>query len=473
MGRFLNFNLPPATIKTPVVKRPVLPPNPAARIQPARPVPAAPVQEQDNSLRKIAFYFGLALLATTLGVFSDLLYYVLHTHTYLLYLFGPPAVLGAFITGAIPRMWRHRAAKYWVAFFVWMVISIPFSTWHGASFGRVLDYFRFIMPLLMITAGMPITWREVQSLFNAICFTAVVGVGSARFFAAEINGRLTLESSSTIGNSNDLSQHLVMLLPFILYLLMNKKHNIVIRYALYAPLLFYGIWVILGTGSRGGLLALVGMFLFMIWRARPMQRVAILAIGFVAGATFPVLVPGNAQARLKSLVGEAHHEEAEESGEAHAYLFRKSVLYTVQHPIFGVGPDQFSNYEGLESTAQGRHGNWHATHCSWTQISSECGIPALLFCVLGIGSALASVNRVFRRARKEGYTDIENACFCYLISMVGLIIALTFLANAYRVYLTVMVGLAVAIGRYAIQYMDSNPPNKPAPLVVPPVFAVR
>jgi O-antigen ligase len=473
MGRFLNFNSPPAAVRTPVVKPPVVPPNPVARIEPAGPLQPAPVQVPDNALRKIAFYFGLALLVTTLGVMTELLYYLLHTHTYVLYLFGPPAVLGILITGAIPRAFRARATQYWVAFFVWMVMSVPFSTWHGASYGRMLDYLRFSLPLLMITAGMPISWKEVRSLFGAISFTALVGVASARFFAAEINGRLTLESSGSIGNSNDLSQHLVMLLPFILYLLMNKKHNIVIRCALYAPLIFYGIWVILGTGSRGGLLALVGMFLFMIWRARPMQRVAILAIGCVAGAVFPVLVPSNAQSRLKSMFGEAHHEEAEESGEAHAYLFRKSILYTLQHPIFGVGPDQFSNYEGTESVAQGRLGNWHATHCSWTQISSECGIPALLFAVLGIGSATRMVNRTYYRARKQGYADIETACFCYLISMVGLLVALTFLANAYRCYLPVMVGLAVAIGKYANQYMDSNPPNKPAPVFVAPVLAVR
>jgi O-antigen ligase len=156
------------------------------------------------------------------------------------------------------------------------------------------------------------------------------------------------------------------------------------------------------------------------------------------------------------LIGQ-EHIEADESAESRGYLFKTSVKYTLQHPLFGIGPDQFSNYEGNEKVSNGEVGNWHATHCAWTQVSSECGIPALLFFILGIGSALLLVNKTWRQARKENYTEIANACFCYLLAMVGFLVAITFLANAYRFYLPAMIGLAISIRVAALQQMSARP----------------
>ena len=90
-------------------------------------------------------------------------------------------------------------------------------------------------------------------------------------------------------------------------------------------------------------------------------------------------------------------------------------------------------------------GSWHATHCTWTQVSSECGIPALILYILGLGSASLLVSRAHRAARAAGNVEMANACFCYLLAMTGLIVALTFLASAYRLYFPVMIGLAIAI----------------------------
>ena len=72
-------------------------------------------------------------------------------------------------------------------------------------------------------------------------------------------------------------------------------------------------------------------------------------------------------------------------------------------------------------------------------------MPALIFFVLGITGAFTSVSRVYRKALREGYTEIANASFCYLLSMVGFLTSIVFLANAYRFYLPAMAGLAIAL----------------------------
>jgi O-antigen ligase len=283
----------------------------------------------------------------------------------------------------------------------------------------------------------------------------IVNLLTARIFAREDSGgRLTMDASGTIGNSNDLAAHLIIVLPFLLFIAMDRKRNPLLRVAT-LPLMGYGVSVILGTGSRGALVALGAVFLFMILRASPRQRaLTVLAAGIMTVASL-ALLPSATLNRLGTLFG-AEDVAAQESGESRSYLFWTSVQYTVEHPIFGVGLGQFPNFEGKTSREAGQHGNWHATHCSWTQVSSECGVPALLFFVLGIGSAVFLVHRTWRQARNQGFTEISNACFCYLIAMVGFLVAITFLANAYRFYFPAMIGLAISMCSVARRQMSAR-----------------
>jgi hypothetical protein len=76
--------------------------------------------------------------------------------------------------------------------------------------------------------------------------------------------------------------------------------------------------------------------------------------------------------RLGSLFGE-ENMEAKQSADLRNHLFRQSLTYTFQHPLFGVGPGQVSNYMSQEHEV--KQAMWHPTHCAWTQVSSECGMP--------------------------------------------------------------------------------------------------
>ncbi len=454
----LNTKLPQAA----TVQRPVSPTTHAAPAPPRlqalakRAVPLMQDSEHSNPLRKIAFYFGLGLFFVQFAVLPELIYYITGANTYLLYFVFPPAVIGAVITGGFRRTLRFRASWLWVAFFAWMVLATPFSYWKGGSTARVYDYGRLELPLLLVMGGLATNWKEIRAIFYTIASAAFISVLSARLFThIDDGGRVSLQSSGSIGNSNDLAAHLLLVLPFLLFIVIDRKKLGVVRYFLLLPIA-YGIWVIIGTASRGALIALVTMFLFMLWWATPVQRVLGLVAGVVLAGSMLMLLPGSVLNRLGTLIGQ-EHSEADESSESRSYLFRTSIKYTLQHPLFGVGPDQFSNYEGNEKVNNGEVGNWHATHCSWTQVSSECGIPAFLFFTLGIGSALLLVNKTWRQARKEGYTEIANACFCYLMAMVGFLVAITFLANAYRFYFPAMIGLAISMRVVAVKQMSARP----------------
>lgn len=424
--------------------------------------------ESQNPLRKLAFYASLGFLFLRITTLSELLLYYLHINFYLLYLFAPLAILGTITTGGLGRAFAQRASGYWLAFFVWMVLATPFSSWKGDSLALIMSYGRVQLPMLFVIGGLAMNWKEIRLIFYTMAVSAMVNLATVQLFARVDNGsRITLDASGNLGNSNDLGAHLLLVMPYILFIILDKARSAFLRIAL-LPVLGYGVVVVLGTGSRGCMIAIAAIFLFALWRATPGQRVATLAVGAIFAATIPFVLPGSVMDRLSTLFKEdPTNTEAAQSSAQREYLLKQSLVYTVQHPIFGVGPGQFPNYEGRMSLEEGKHGAWKVTHNFLTQISSENGIPGLLFMLLGVSSALLLVDRTYRHARKNGFIEIANACYCFTLGMVGYLGSVIFLAQAYHLYLPTMIGLAISMSTIAMRYMSSGPARNAAVLPAP------
>ena len=105
--------------------------------------------------------------------------------------------------------------------------------------------------------------------------------------------------------------------------------------------------------------------------------------------------------------GRSHHGDddtldasAIASTDARMRLLTKSIKYTLYHPLFGVGPGMFAVAEDKEAHANGlRHGTWQGTHNSYTQVSSELGIPGCIFYVLVIFWSLKTTSAYTGRPR--------------------------------------------------------------------------
>jgi O-antigen ligase len=409
---------------------------------------------ETHPVRKISVYFCLATLFLRLSVLPELIQYTTHFNTYLLYITAPPAILSALLMGSVRRTFRSRAAYYWLGFFVWMVLAIPFSSWPGGSAVKVLAYARVDVIFLILMGGVAVGWAEVRIIFRTIAAAALVNLASARIFAQAENGRLSLPASGTIGNSNDLAAQLLLVLPFVLFFMLGRRRPFVIRIAVLG-LLLDGLWIILGTASRGALIGLAAVFLCIFLHVSAPKKLALVAAGVAIVVAALTLLPATTRGRLGSMFG-GKEAEAADSAASRGYLFRTSVRFTFQHPVFGVGPDQFSAYEGRTSRAQGFHGNWHVTHNSYTQVSSECGIPAFIFFVASLGSAIRLVLRTQRMAKREGYPEIANACFCYLLAMTGYLVAIVFLSHAYAFHLPAMVGLGITLSFAAMKTIEAD-----------------
>jgi O-antigen ligase len=74
-------------------------------------------------------------------------------------------------------------------------------------------------------------------------------------------------------------------------------------------------------------------------------------------------------ARISTLVKGGDVEGSGDNGslDARQELLKQSIQVTLQHPIFGVGP---GNFQAITES-------WHVTHNTYTELSSETGLPGL------------------------------------------------------------------------------------------------
>lgn len=411
----------------------------------------APEVVPPDPLRSIAFHLGLLLLFLRISMLHQVQTVMMGFNLYLLYLFGIPAIIGVVAAGGLRRAFRGRPAYYWTGFAIWMFLAIPFSSYRRGSAELLLTYLRTDLIMLFVTGGLAVTWRECKQLMHAIAWGAFVNLMCARIFLKGMGSenRVSLEFGS-ISNPNDLAAHLLLALPFLLWVAMNSKFILMRLFAMLGVV--YGLYVILGTGSRGALLALGAASVYFLVRGTARQRLVLVGIAPIAAAVLLTAVPTRILQRLTSFSASSADsvQEAIESSMLREYLLKTSIDYTFQHPLFGLGPGQFSSFEGMHNQIIGTHGYWHEAHNTFTQVSSECGIPGAILFIAGIVSTFLLLNRTFRQARnRPDCADIRAAVFCVSLALVAFCTAIAFVNFAYFFYLPAMAGLAIAMSKAA------------------------
>jgi putative inorganic carbon (hco3(-)) transporter len=410
----------------------------------------------NSPLRVIGYYFALVYTFVIFTQLHQLLIMAVGADTHLLIIVGVPMIVLVLCSGGVRRTLRWPAAQYWVGFSLAMLVAVAFSSWRGESLAITFRWLRVEVLILFVIAGCVLTWSEVRNLMTVLAVAAVVDVLAGRAIAGQVAGRFEL-TGTTMSDPNDFAAHLIWVLPFLLLVAISSWRSIFTRTAA-AGVLLYGVFLILLTGSRGALGAIAITVLFCIWKLRPGQKVLAASIVIILACLTPIIVPQKILTRFSATFRSTDSADpdpdvarAVESREGRTYLLKQSLLATLSHPLFGVGAGQFQNYEGRRARESGLHGSWHETHNSLTQVSSELGIPALLFFLAAIIATYRMLDEVYREAGKRPRTQenqqIRATAFCLLISLVGFCVASLFLTLAYRFYLPALSAQAIVLYR--------------------------
>jgi len=438
----------------------------------------------NNPLRKLGFFLALVFVFLRFSFLHEILQSSFHINLYLLLIVGAPTTFVAIVAGALQRTFSARSAQFLALFVIWMLISVPFSAWIGDSAALVLNYIRATMPLMFIIAGLTVTLEEFYLIMQMVALGCAVNVLYAATFARDLS-RLDLGTGS-ISGSNDFAAHLLFTLPFVLWVALTSRVKL-FRFA--AFLMFIaGLFIGAKAGSRGAMLGVASMALFAIFRANGMARWATLLVIPVLGVGLLLFLPQNLKNRYTTLFSNQEPssdqpdapqaDDAAGSTRAREYLLKTSIGMTLQHPLLGVGPNEFLISEGAMAKSRGEHGQWQVSHNSYTEVSSEDGIPAFFFFLAGLYCTFRTFYSIYRNRQGPEWRKVRIAAFCLMLSMVGFGVAIFFLSLAYSLYIPAIIGLAISLDR-AIKYQTdtaqtaAEAPAYPRGFPLPPRYAAN
>lgn len=337
---------------------------------------------------------------------------------------------------------------------VWMLPSGAFGMWPGGSVALIVSMWSraLLYYLLVVCLGrglMGVAW-----LMSSMAWATTTIILMGLLQAAKAGTRFAIGGMS-LSNPNDLAAVLVIGLPFCAWYALTSRHPRLLRLAL-AAVLVYGLFMLLRTGSRMGLLALACIVLVLIITAPWKFRVLLLGATLICGLAAAFLVPKSIQQRYQTIVGDNIEDtggnldvsRAIGSSDARWVLFVNSLRVTLQHPVFGVGPGNFSVANAQLGQEAGLRGIWQQTHNSYTQVSSECGIPAALMFLGLVVYCLRTANRL--RKAMAGHPELRvhaPMAFWLFISLVAYAVCAALGALAYGYHLPLLAGILVSLNQ--------------------------
>jgi hypothetical protein len=363
-------------------------------------------------------------------------------------------ILATLLSGGGAVLFRVPFGRCLSLFTVWMALSIPFSTWVGGSVHFFYnDWLRAFIVGIAVVSLVRET-RQAKTAIWALSIGAAITSITALIASNSVIGRL--EGADTrFSDSNDLAQFVIVgMCLWAMQLEGGPGRLLAIR--VFAALMIGGMAVVfLRTGSRGGLLGAVVVVIELFRQAPLFGKLRIGAILLVVGVVGVALTPRDVTNRYLSMFtsdvdyGDANSGiAARGSADSREYLLRQSLSLTMQHPLLGVGPGMFMVAEDDVARARGaRRGDWHETHNLYTQVSSECGIPALVIYLGAWYFSFRGLNRVLKAARSSAdpwLIDAGKTAFWLRMMLVATAASGFFLSVAYMPELQAILGLSVA-----------------------------
>jgi len=384
------------------------------------------------------------------------------------------------LSGNILAGFRLRTGQLLILLIFFMAMSTLFSIDRRQSAMIVVTYVRHLAMCFAMLALL-VTVKDIRRCLQAVAFATAAAAVLGFIFKVTVEGERLGLATGRFGDPNDYAMVLVMGFPFWLTVASGVPRLIIGLPAALMILVSFG-----RAGSRGGLLAFGAITAAYFFTSSFMAKLrvgavlAILAVGAVA------VVPEGIQRRYFTIfsVDEESSESAAQaqqgyinSSNSRKALFFSSLKASITHPLLGVGPGGFPQYywqQGFIEEKRNRQG-MH-THNTYTQVSSEAGIPAAI-CLISI---LFLCFRMAWRASQEKLlppTHMLRVCGKALwLSMVGWASAAMFLSTAWTevifIYVALSGSLAAAHQKLIAGMQNqanesekrvSNPP-KPGPL---------
>ena len=336
-------------------------------------------------------------------------------------------------------------AKLVLWLFCWFCVCVPFASWRGGATEIVLDFSKVVIMTLMIGVAVTSVKRLRTLLFIQASATAITAAIGCIFFRG-LN-RLHI-GTGLYGNPNDFAIIIQLNWPICFGFLLAARNPF--KKLLWGAGLVFMLWAVTLTYSRSGFLATTAAVIYSFYEfgIKGKRKYLLVVAGFVALFLLPVLLPSHYGRRLESIINPSVDPMDQGSAEARRRLLIMSLKLTAQHPVFGVGPGQFQN---ITQT-------WFVTHNTYTQLSSETGIPGIALFLLILRQVFRNLKAISKTERFR--TDPEAQVFASTLraAFVGYLVSAFFAAYGYELFIYALVAFT---GVLYNAFQEGPAPPKP------------
>jgi O-antigen ligase len=363
-------------------------------------------------------------------------------------------LLAVFGTGQFMKVLSSPIGRCVALFTAWFIACIPFGAWPGGSFGVFTESWYKAALIFLLTAGLLTTLPQAIRLYRTIaCAVGILAVLTLLKNNRSSDGRLVLDNTR-YANSNDLAWTLLVGLIFIgfLYLRGSRWHKVI------AALMVPPVLLTLSrTGSRTGMLGAGLLAVVALAQAKRATRIKLLAWLPVALLAVLIVMPKDMLLRYTTFFGTydkynlSHAEKVRmgtiASTESRKNLLIDSLIVTAKHPLLGVGPGNFMVVQNEMAQARGEQSLWHVTHNTYTQVSSEMGVPGLVI----YGAFLFSIFRVLNSIARNRYPgaawrDLRQLALTLRAAFIVFLAVAFFDSLAYNADMPILAGITAALG---------------------------
>lgn len=334
-----------------------------------------------------------------------------------------------------------------------MFVCVPFATaWRGGAFGITRDFADVVPMILVICLAVNTIPRLRSVLFCQVAAVAViVPVAIMKFRHAD--GRLEGVLNGIYSNSNDFALAIVIALPICLAFMLRSKNTFVkLIWLGCMGLMTYSIVL---TASRAGILAFTVAMAIALWHFSVKGRHRYLLVLFASLAVCALVFGGSElKTRFEAILNVHASRSAYESAQQRNLLLHESIAWTFEHPIFGLGPGNFEVVSG----------NWHVTHNTYTQISSETGFPGFILYMMILVCAWRNLRRANRLARSQ--TELGLFSRAVQASLGAFFVGSFFASEGYQYFTYFLISYTTVIYQIAKQQQRAaKPAHKPQEVV--------
>jgi putative inorganic carbon (HCO3(-)) transporter len=340
-------------------------------------------------------------------------------------------------------IFADKHAKWPIVIGVMVALGIVYADLQRAAYSTFIFVIGFVVLFIMV-ARIVTTLSRLRGVIAVLLFSHLFLLSMNPSVVLNPTQRQYILGATFLGDGNDFSLSMCILLPLAIYLTIGVKAwwlRIVCWAAVAVVLLG-----IIATQSRGASIGLAGVIVFL-WLFSPRKVIGLVGVA-IAGVVVLMYAPPEYFNRMRTIT--AYEDDGSAQGRIEAW--KSAINMAIDHPLLGVGAGNFAPAFGAKYRTPGAAGMpWLTAHSSYFLLLGELGFPGLivlLSMILGnIGSNMKLRRMVLARAGPVPLPETREstrALFLTAAAFIGFALAGAFLSAAYYPHIFVLSGMLVA-----------------------------